>query len=466
MSKLLVWWERIRSGYLFVPLVMTAGAAALAVGMLALDNSLEVNWRKQFTFLYAGGPDGARSVVSTIASSMIGVAGTVFSIVIVALTVASSQFGPRILRSFLRDTSDQLVLGTFIGTFVYCLIVLRAIRSVDEGKWVPDLAVFGAIVLALASLIVLIYFINRITGGLQVSQIIREVGEDLREAVEHILPDEKPAGKGHPVAGALAQWPMPMPAGGKVHTLRAHHNGYLCAVDGEKLAEWAAEDDLLVTLAKSPGDYVMSDEPLASVLPAGAGSLSQDGLERLTGGFYFGSERTTQQDIAFPLVQLVQLALRALSPGINDPITANMCINELGEAMTRIAGRPRPNGRWFDGDGKLRVAGPPPSYGEFVTLAFDQIRTNAAGNVEVAAHLLDTLTRLTGQVPFGAEDMRDAIAEQGRRTRVACKQTLDEPWHVRRIEELCDRLQDAVDHPSTEPGSADDRGRGVSGKLS
>lgn len=168
MTQLITYWEDIRSSFWFVPTLMAAASAVLAMCNIYLDHTLPESWRGN-GWIYSGGAEGARAVLSVIASSMITVAGVVFSITIVALTLASSQFGPRLLRTFMRDTANQVVLGTFIATFLYCLLVLRTIRGLDEREFVPHLSVTVGVLLGVASLGVLIYFIHHVSVSIQAS---------------------------------------------------------------------------------------------------------------------------------------------------------------------------------------------------------------------------------------------------------------------------------------------------------
>ena len=184
MTRLRAAWETIRTTYWAVPSVMALTALALSVGMIQLDRTLTPKLLGTLSWVYTGGPEGARAVLSTIAGSMITVAGVTFSITIVALTLASQQFGPRLLRSFLRDLGNQIVLGTFVSTFVYCLLVLRTVRGNDDAQFVPHLAVTLGVVLAMLSLGVLIFFIHHVSTSIQASQIIASVAADLEASID------------------------------------------------------------------------------------------------------------------------------------------------------------------------------------------------------------------------------------------------------------------------------------------
>lgn len=168
-------WESLRTSYWFVPTLMTAGGVALSFASVHLDERVNYKWVRTVGWIWAGGAEGARQVLSTIAGSMITVAGVAFSITIVALTLASNQFGPRLLRNFVRDAGNQIVLGTFIATFVYCLLVLRTVRGEDDTEFVPYVSVTLGVAFALTSLGVLIYFIHHVAISIQAENLIASV---------------------------------------------------------------------------------------------------------------------------------------------------------------------------------------------------------------------------------------------------------------------------------------------------
>lgn len=180
-ETLLAYWERLRTNFWFVPSLMALATAGFSYGVTRIDANRPGH--DLMGLLWSGGADGARSLLSTIASSMITVAGTVFSITIAALTLAGSQFGWRLLRNFTRDLGNQIVLGTFVSTFLYCLLTLRTVRSEDEGGFVPHVSVTCAVVFAVASVGVLIYFIDHMARSIQAESLIADIAADLRETI-------------------------------------------------------------------------------------------------------------------------------------------------------------------------------------------------------------------------------------------------------------------------------------------
>jgi uncharacterized membrane protein len=390
-ARLAARWERVRGSFWFVPALMSVVAALLALGTLMLDAQLGAEVLSGLSWVYGGGPEGARSLLSTVASSAITVAGTTFSITIAALSLASSQFGPRLLRTFVRDTGNQVVLGTFVATFLYCLLVVRTVRGLEDSRVVPHLSVTVAVLLAIANLAVLIYFIHHVATAIRADQVIAAVGHDLDAAVEQLFPAQLGRGMvAQPEGDTPDPPPPPAPADARPITLR--RDGYLQVVDVETLMGLAGEHDVVVRLLCRPGDFVVEDEPVALAWPAER--VDDELREAIAGALILGRERSAQQDVGFVVNQLVEVAARALSPGINDPFTAITCLDRLGAALRRVARRPLPDGRRFDEAGRLQVIAEPVRFVELVDAAFDQIRSYGRDNIVVMARLLDTLARV------------------------------------------------------------------------
>lgn len=388
----------------FVPALMSAGAALLAFAMLAIDARLSDETLTGLSWIYGGGPEGARSLLSTVASSAITVAGTTFSITIAALTLASSQFGPRLLRTFVRDTGNQVVLGTFVATFLYCLLVVRTVRGLEDTRVVPHLSVTVGVLLAIANLAVLIYFIHHVAMAIRADQVIAAVGGDLDDAVEHMFPSQ--LGHGLVAQSPDGTSPLSLPvAPDNAQPVDVQRDGYLQVIDVDTLMELASERNITVTLLHRPGDFVVAGETAAFAWPAER--LVAKDASAIAATLIVGRERSTQQDVRFVVNQLVEVAARALSPGINDPFTAVTCLDRLGAVLCRVARRPLPDGRRYDDEGRLRVVTEPVRFEELIDAAFDQIRTYGRDNLVVIMRLLDVLALV------GA-----AAGEDGRRTPV------------------------------------------------
>ncbi|MBD1939753.1 DUF2254 domain-containing protein [Microcoleus sp. FACHB-68] len=387
LSKL---WDSLHSSYWFVPALMSGSAMVLAFAMLALDRAGKSGFIEKLALIYTGGPDGARTMLSTVAGSMITVAGTAFSIVIVALTLASSQFGPRLLRNFMQDTGNQIVLGTFIGTFIYCLLVLRTIRGDDYNLFVPQLAVTFGIVLAITSIGVLIYFIHHASTSIQSWHVIGEVSKDLNHAIDHLFPQK--IGQGNP--GQKQRWvdEIPVNFDKEASPVLATKSGYLQAVDDKRLMKIAKSNNLLLRLKYRPGKFIVQDSELVMVWPGER--MNEKLYGQIYGAFMLGLQRTEQQDVEFCINQLVEIALRAVSPGINDPFTAIQCIDQLSAALCRLAQRDLPSPYRYDDENNLRAIANSVTFAGITDDAFNQIRQYGGSDVAVTIRLLEAIAAI------------------------------------------------------------------------
>lgn len=387
-------WDRLRSSFWFVPGIMTGAAVGFAFASVALDEAVTVKgWMVEQGWAYTGGAEGASLVLSTIAGSMITIAGVVFSMTLVALSLASSQMGPRLLRNFMRDARNQLVLGAFISTFVYCLLVLRAIRPSGEAAFVPHLSVSIAVLLALASLGVLIYFIHHVSVSIQADEVVARVNAELIDGIDRLFPESM---------GHEAPWPADPRASARLpatfeieaQPLRSAADGYLQAIESDALVALAKDEDAVFRLERRPGQYVVRGCPLVTVWP---GDRATERLEELVNSaFILGDQRTAAQDIQFPIHQLVEIAVRALSPGINDPFTAITCVDRLGSALRRLAQREMPSPFRLDEQDRLRVVVPAVTFPEIVNAAFGPIRQYARSSALVTMRLLESIATVAG----------------------------------------------------------------------
>lgn len=380
-------WDSLHSSYWFVPTLMAGMAIALAFTMLSLDRAGKSGPIEKLAWIYTGGPDGARTMLSTIAGSMITVAGTAFSITIVALTLASSQFGPRLMRNFMQDTGNQVVLGTFIATFIYCLLVLRTVRGDNYNVFVPQISVTVGLLLAITSIGVLIYFIHHASTSIQASHIIGEVGSDLDKAVDRLFPQKI----GYGGSQNKRRWVEEIPRGfdQEASPILATSSGYLQAIDDETLMKIAKSKDLLVRLKHRPGKFVVQGSELVRVWPGER--VNETVTQQFKDAFILGKERTEQQDIEFCINQLVEVALRAISPGINDPFTAIRCIDTLSVGLCRLAERDFPSPYRYDDDNNLRVIADSLTFAKLTDDAFNQIRQYSKPDVAVRIRMLEAI---------------------------------------------------------------------------
>ena len=399
MVDLRALWTRLVDGLWFVPGIIVLGSILLAIGMIELSAGVSAEALARWPRVFGASAAGARSMLAAIAGSMITVAGVTFSITMVAVTQASSQYTPRILRNFMRDRANQIVLGSFVGIFAYCLVVLRTIRGADGLTFVPSLAVLLGVLLAIVGIAVLIFFVHHIATTLQASEIVARIARETIATVDRMFPEE--LGADGEVAGGTQ--PPTLPSDGW-RPVTSAATGYLQGMDGAGLERLAGERELVIRLEHRIGDFVIAGLPLVWLAPApGRSSPPRERTpdEAIAARFVIGRYRTIDQDPSFGIRQLVDIALKALSPGINDTTTAVTCIDYLGAILVRVAGRrveaaPAAQAR------VSHVVGPRQTFARLLSSAFDEIRRNAAGQVNVLARQLGALEILGRQTRSAA----------------------------------------------------------------
>ncbi|MCO6432419.1 MAG: DUF2254 domain-containing protein [Deltaproteobacteria bacterium] len=392
-TRLLHLWDSLFSSYWFIPALMLLGALLLASTTLVIDGYY-LDEPPEIFWLYTGGAEGARTLLSTVAGSIITVAGVAFSITIAALSQASSQFGPRILRNFMRDRGNQLVLGTFVATFLFCLLVLRSVRG-GENSAIPHVSVTTAVILAIASLCVLVYFIHHVSASMQAPLVIARAWSELKSTLEHVYPES--LGTGGPAPHRNDEKRIPSdPFVGDYGTIKAEESGYIQAIDVEGLMKLAETCDLRMKVLQRPGKFVIDGSTLVQVWPADA---ANDVLRKeVNEAFIVGKQRTAEQDIEYAIHQMVEIAVRALSPGINDPFTAVTCIDWIAESICRIAGKSEQSSFRYGRQREIRMVTRVSSFRGIVDAGFDQIRQCSAQNVAVTIRLLEAITAIAEHV--------------------------------------------------------------------
>ncbi len=383
--RLREWLEALGDAFWLRPALVVAVCALLGEAAVWAERA---GWRAAGWlpegWLYAGGEAGARSLLGAVATSTVGVAGTTFSITVAALSLASGQMGPRLLRNFVRDPGNQLALGVFLGTFAYAIVVLRNVRSVAEGAFVPHLGVSGALLLALLCVATLVWFVHHVATGINVETVIELVHEDLSAAIARLTLDR-------PDPAPPADSPPP-PRGGVPVVSRG--GGYLRALDEGALADWVAERDAVLTLLVRPGDYIYPRSQVAELSPA-ARRATGAASEAVAGALSLGPRQAEAQDLEFAVRQLVEVAVRALSPGINDPFTAMAVLDRLGASLCEVAPRHLPGGAVLRGGRAVLRRRRPVDYDGLCDSMFHMIRQYAAaGSPAVLIRLLETLARV------------------------------------------------------------------------
>jgi uncharacterized membrane protein len=359
-----------------IPALMVVLGIGGALGLVEVDRSgLIPRWLLE-GWLYDGGATGARTLLGAIASSTIGVAGTVFSITIAALSLAAGQMGPRLLRNFTRDRGNQLTLGVFLGTFSYALIVLRSVRTEGEGGFIPHLSLSVGIALAFVCVATLVYFVGHMAGRINVDTVIELVSDDVNSAIRRLTTDRR-----QPAQPPAMVWRDAVP-------IADPRRGYLQQLDEAGLASWAAENQTAILLLVRPGDYVFPGAPIALMLPPveGAG-------EAIRNATALGAHRVSSFDLRFAVRQLVEVAVRALSPGVNDPYTAISVLDRLGAALCEMEPVFLPSGVSLVRERVVLVV-PQIQYDQLLNTMFHMIRQSAAGNTAVLMRQLEVLTQV------------------------------------------------------------------------
>jgi uncharacterized membrane protein len=405
MNRIALIWNHLRASFWFLPSLIVGACAILAITFIQLDAIGAADNLPQWP-LFDASSDGARVVLSTIAGSMMTVVGVVYSMILVTLSLAASQYSSRIIRNFMRDRATQIVLGVYTGIFVYCLFVLRVIPADADQALVPILAVTFGVVLALCGVGVLIYFIHHIAAAIQASSVIAAASRETLLAIDRAFP---------PIEQQPAARPAPITEVGQPlwHPVHASRHGYIQSVNTDALIALAAELDATIRMERAIGEFLVPGQLIASV--STDTRPSERDARHIRNAYTINGFRTVEQDPAFGIQQIVDIALRALSPGINDTNTATMCVDHLGACMASAAVRADPP-RALPVSGPTRLLNDAPGFNDLLDGAFDAVRESAEGNAAILRRMLstlDTVSKLTSQPNRRRRisDKVDAIAE-------------------------------------------------------
>lgn len=414
----------LRASYWFVPSIMALLAIVLGAVVVWIDAGPGAGLLDGLGWYQEAKPDGAQEVLSTIAGSMITVAGVVFSITIVAIAYSANQYGPRILTNFMSDRGNQVTLGTFIATFVYCLVVLRTIRGGEADEFVPQLAIMVGFLLALCSIAVLIYFIHHVPNSIHINNVVARIGEQLLRSMDQRFPKRIGDPAHDDVAADTSLGRKDLPLGQAVAArIGSPANGYVEAVDEDALMRTACAYDLVLQLHLRPGEYVLIGQTLVSAWPdLNAGDEPKRALQR---AYSIGNSRTPAQDMFFLVDELVEIAARALSTGVNDPYTAITCLDWLAAAAAEFSRRRMPSPRRADSQGRVRVIARPYSFAELVERGFGRMRPYLARDVIATNHAFDKLAAVGAQCETPKE--RQILAAELQRLLLLAEQELQGP---------------------------------------
>ncbi len=404
-------------------------AVLAGLGIPELDERIE----RSVTLTFAGTVDSARSILTTIATVTVSVAGLAFSVTVVALVLAAQQLSPRVMRTFRSDRLNQLVLGMFVGTFVYALLVLRSVGAGGSEVFVPDIAVTVAVVAAVVAFALFVAFIHDMVHALEASTVIHRIAVDGRDAID----DPFPRGVGDPPGdGALAAREVDERRRAPAVEVRASRGGFLRNVEGSAIVEAASERDALVVQRMAIGDFAVSGDLLAEVW---CDDGERDAMDRcVCEGFRLGEERTPVHDLRFALRQLADIALKGLSPGLNDVTTAENAMNSIGETLIAIARQPREPIVRVDSSGTARFVACVPDLGGMVRLSFDQVRRDAASHPTLCVRLLELLAAVRREA--SGDDGLSEIERQARLIRDAVEEAVPTQADAALVEDAYERF--------------------------
>lgn len=423
---LLQFVQAVRSSYWFLPSVMALGAIAFGALMVWLDAGPAAGLLEPLGWYQQSKPEGARAVLSAIAGSMITVAGVVFSITIVAISYAASQYGPRILTNFMSDRGNQVTLGTFIATFVYSVVVLRTIQSGEQSSFVPQLALFGAMFLALCSLAVLIYFIHHVPQSIHVNHVVADIGRRLIASIDKAFPGcfgdppERSDDEHERLQRAAEQL---FGDGAPVAKVGSKSEGYIQVLDEDKLFGAACKHDIILCLVRAPGDFLYQEMPFALVSPPDR--LTDEARDDLRGSYTVGSRRTPSQDLLFLIDELVDITARAMSTGVNDPYTAVTCVDWLTAGASEMTRRQPPSPFRLDDEGRLRLVAQQGSFREHIERGFGRMRPYVARDINAGRHTIRMLASLSERCH--SVDQLQILAAEAESLLTLAREMLEEP---------------------------------------
>jgi len=386
MKKIFFFWNELKATFWFIPVLIIIISILLSIGLVYADGLITFSQEGPWRFFFVSSADSARSILSTISGAMIGVAGTVFSVTLVALTLASSQFGPRLIKNFMYIRINQVVLGSYISTYLYCLIVLNTVKESNGDTFIPSLSILLAIIAAIANIILLIVFIHRIAISIQADKIISDISAFISEQIRILFPekmgDEMDTGEDIPIDNIKSVY-------NNIISVKCPDSGYIQYIDSESLIDMMTGLDSLFELNYRPGDYIVEGIEIGKLYTKE--KLDNDKQEEIFYHFVIGKTKTAQQDLEFSIHQMVEIAVRALSPGVNDPYTAIACIDNLTTTMCYLAQVKFPSKYRIDSDKKLRVIADTLDFDGVLDAAFNQIRQFSAGSTAVIIRLMEVL---------------------------------------------------------------------------
>ncbi len=453
-ARLIKLWQDLQSSYYFIPALMGLGALILAVITSQIDRNLGTDHKQYLGWFSSNSPEGARAILSTIAGSMITVAGVTFSMTMVAVTSASAQFGPRLIGNFMRDKANQFTLGTFTSTFVYCLLIMRVTRTGDPSivdnqvsAIIPNVSLLVALGMTLISVGVLIYFVHHIPETLNVGKITARLGRELRKTIEKLSDDDDINIQSNVDLSRLSQK--------DALAIKSDDEGYLQTFNTEALLKLAKENGLIIRIQFRPGDFCIKGNVIAHVW--GCHDENSEKIEqKIKTAFALGGERTVHQNVLFLADELVEILARALSPGVNDPFTAINCMNWFHSVLNHLSHAPSPSPYKVDDEGEIRLIIFPISFERFLSVICDQSRPYISTDRNATFHMISVLTELAAS----CEDMKRKQDIIGKLTDLyqAAQQHLTTKPDCEDLKQRYSKALEIIDDPDRYETELDQRG--------
>lgn len=431
MNRIKQLWNNLRASLWFVPGLMIAFSIIFALMLIEVDSRVKTEWLENYPRLFGLGADGSRGMLTAIASSMLTVATLAFSLTLNSITQASGQFTPRIFRNFMRDRANQFVLGYFVSVFAYCLLVLRTIRGGDEIKFVPSFSILFGLLLALGGILVLIFFIHHIADSLQITRILENITEETKKSIENFFPEEV----GEPATSEQKDEAQAIEKAENWIKIPALQAGYVQNAETDSLIEYAVREQMIIKMRRGIGQFVATGSTLAEIAPdAESGkwkaAFGKEKIREINDLFLIERHRTIEQDVGFGIRQIVDIALKALSPGVNDTTTAIFCIDHLSEILGEITRRTLP-AKTRSAGGVVRLLSVAPDFIDYVETAFDQIRINGKGNLAIFERLITNIAFLAEEATL--TERRAALRRQLDLTGEFAAQTLETDYEKRKV---------------------------------
>jgi uncharacterized membrane protein len=399
-NRLLSIKDHLSQSFWFIPSVMVVFGILLSFAAIELDRQVGVDFARSLG-IYINSPEGSREVLSTIASSTITVISLVFSLTIVVLSLAAQQYGPLIIGNFMSDHGNQAVLGMFTMSFLYCLLVLRTIRDTEDTLFVPHISTLIGVGMAVLDVAVLIYFIHHVSDSVKPSAITSRITHRMIGAIDNIFPQQ--LGKSVDTDTA----PLPGDFNRNLHPIHATTSGYLQMLDVEELINIAKGAGVIIKLDIHPGDFIVKNSTIGMTYPGI--QTNGDLTDAINDTFIIGRSRTPTQDIRFLFEQLVEIGVRGVSPGINDPFTSSMCIDRLAEGLCRFVTRKLPSPYRYDDQKQLRIIAKTITFEDMLNLSFNQIRHYGGADVRIVLRIITALQRIAECVNEDEKEKREVL---------------------------------------------------------